>query len=128
ALIKGDVTSGGPVLTRIHVLDPLEDVIALNPVRWGQVPNSMAAIAEAGRGAVVILCDPAPNAVSDRLRPRGASPKELRQYGVGAQIVTALGISEMIMLTNSPAPKVVGLDGYDLTIVDTRPIPRREGI
>ncbi|MEM0943137.1 MAG: 3,4-dihydroxy-2-butanone-4-phosphate synthase, partial [Pseudomonadota bacterium] len=81
ALIKGDVASGGPVLTRIHVLDPLEDVIALNPDRWQQVPNAMAAVAEEGRGAIVILRDASPNAVSDRLRPRGASPKELRQYG-----------------------------------------------
>ncbi|MEM9097336.1 MAG: 3,4-dihydroxy-2-butanone-4-phosphate synthase [Pseudomonadota bacterium] len=128
ALVKGDITTPEPVLTRIHVLDPLEDVIALNPDRWGQVPNAMAAIAGEGRGAVVILRDASANAVSDRLRPRGASPKELRQYGVGASIVTSLGISEMIMLTNSPAPKVVGLDGYDLAIVDTRPIPQREGL
>ncbi|MEM9046922.1 MAG: 3,4-dihydroxy-2-butanone-4-phosphate synthase [Pseudomonadota bacterium] len=128
ALVKGDITTAEPVLTRIHVMDPLEDVIALNPDRWGQVPNAMSAIAAEGRGAVIILRDPSPNAVSDRLRPRGASPKELRQYGVGASIVVSLGISELIMLTNSPAPKVVGLDGYDLSIVDTRAIPEREGL
>ncbi|MEM8840402.1 MAG: 3,4-dihydroxy-2-butanone-4-phosphate synthase [Pseudomonadota bacterium] len=128
ALIKGDITTPEPVLTRIHVLDPLEDVIALHPDRWGQVPNAMAAIASEGRGAVVILRDPSPTAVSDRLRARGTSPKELRQYGVGAQILTSLGITDLIMLTNSPAPKVVGLDGYDISIVATRPIPVREGM
>ncbi|MEM7424325.1 MAG: 3,4-dihydroxy-2-butanone-4-phosphate synthase, partial [Pseudomonadota bacterium] len=78
-----------------------------------------------GRGAVVILRDSSATAISDRLRPRGTSPKEIRQYGVGAEILTNLGISELIMLTNSPAPKLVGLDGYDITIVETRPIPRR---
>ncbi|MEL7138009.1 MAG: hypothetical protein AAFP67_03120, partial [Pseudomonadota bacterium] len=62
-----------------------------------------------------------------RLRPRGASPKELRHYGVGAQVLQALGVSEMVMLTNSPAPKVVGLEGYGITITDTRPIPKRQG-
>ncbi|MEM7507452.1 MAG: 3,4-dihydroxy-2-butanone-4-phosphate synthase [Pseudomonadota bacterium] len=126
ALIKGDIETGGPVLTRMHVLDPLEDVIALNPDRWQQVPDAMATIAEEGRGAVVILRDGSPNAVSDRLRPRGTSPKELRQYGVGAQILASLGITQMIMLTNSPAPRIVGLEGYDLTITGTRPIKKRE--
>ncbi|MBY8977723.1 3,4-dihydroxy-2-butanone-4-phosphate synthase [Rhodobacteraceae bacterium NNCM2] len=126
ALIKGDITTPEPVLTRIHVLDPLEDVIAMNPDRWGQVPNAMAAIAEEGRGAVVLLRDPSATAISDRLRPRSASPKELRQYGVGASIVASLGITKLIMLTNSPAPKVVGLDGYGLTIVEARPIPPRK--
>ncbi|MCL5778560.1 3,4-dihydroxy-2-butanone-4-phosphate synthase [Limibaculum sp. FT325] len=126
ALIKGDVADGRPVLVRMHVLDPLEDVIALNPERASQVPDSMAAIAAEGRGAVVMLRDSSPTAVSDRLRPKaGAGPRQLRQYGVGAQILLSLGITEMEMLSNSPAPKVVGLDGYGITIVATRPIPRR---
>ncbi len=126
ALTKGDVSDGAPVLTRMHVLDPLDDVLCLNEDRWQQVPNAMAAIATQGRGAVVILRDSSPTAISDRLRPRGTSPKELRQYGVGAQILTNLGIRELIMLTNSPAPRLVGLDGYDISIVDTQPIPDRE--
>ncbi|MEM1383972.1 MAG: 3,4-dihydroxy-2-butanone-4-phosphate synthase [Pseudomonadota bacterium] len=126
ALVKGDLT-GPPALVRMHVLDPLEDILALNPERWQQVPNAMAAIAAEGRGAVIVIRDTSPSAISDRLRPRGASPKELRHYGVGAQILGALGVREMILLTNSPAPKVVGLDGYDITITDVRPIAPREG-
>jgi 3,4-dihydroxy 2-butanone 4-phosphate synthase/GTP cyclohydrolase II len=126
ALTKGDVSDGTPVLTRMHVLDPLEDVLCLNEDRWQQVPNAMAAIAKEGRGAVVILRDTSPTAISDRLRPRETSPRQLRQYGVGAQILTNLGIRDLIMLTNSPTPKLVGLDGYDISIVDTRPIPDRE--
>lgn len=128
ALTKGDVSDGEPVLTRMHVLDPLEDVIALNEDRWQQVPNSMAAIAAEGRGAVVILRDSSATAVSDRLRPAGVSPKQIRQYGVGAEILSNLGIHRLIMLTNSPTPKLVGLDGYDIEIVDTRPIPTRKGV
>ena len=64
--------------------------------------------------------------MSERLRPAEVSPKQIRQYGVGAEILTNLGISRLIMLTNSPAPKLVGLDGYDIEIVETRPIPNRE--
>ena len=55
------------------------------------------------------------------------SPNRLRQYGIGAQILNALGLHELILLTNSPNPKPVGLEGYGLTIVGTRPILPREG-
>ena len=125
-LTKGDVADGRPVLTRMHVLDPLEDVLCLREDRWQQVPNAMAAIAKEGRGAVVILRDSSPTAISDRLKPAGATPKQIRQFGVGAEILTNLGIRELIMLTNSPAPRLIALDGYDLSIVETRPIPARE--
>ncbi|MEM7189397.1 MAG: 3,4-dihydroxy-2-butanone-4-phosphate synthase [Pseudomonadota bacterium] len=125
-LTKGDVADGMPVLTRMHVLDPLEDVLCLNEDRWQQVPNAMAAIAAEGRGAVVILRDSSPTAISDRLAPAGTTPKQIRQYGVGAEILTNLGIRELIMLTNSPTPRLVGLDGYDISIVETRRIPDRE--
>ncbi|NIP74983.1 MAG: 3,4-dihydroxy-2-butanone-4-phosphate synthase, partial [Xanthomonadales bacterium] len=67
------------------------------------------------------------NALTAKLSGSGVSPKELRQYGVGAQILAALGVTEMEMLTNSPAPKVVGLEGYGITIIGTRPIPKRGG-
>ena len=52
----------------------------------------------------------------------GVSPQTLRQYGLGAQILSSLGLSQLILLTNSPAPKVVGLDAYGLDIVGTRQI------
>ncbi|MEM9147585.1 MAG: 3,4-dihydroxy-2-butanone-4-phosphate synthase [Pseudomonadota bacterium] len=127
AIIKGKIDDGAPVLVRMHVIDPLEDLLALNPDRWQQVPNAMRIIAEEGRGAVVLLRDLSPTAVSDRLRGRGASPKELRQYGVGAQILSSLGVTQLVMLTNSPAPKVVGLEGYGIEIVDTRPLSSAGG-
>ncbi|MGF1446237.1 MAG: 3,4-dihydroxy-2-butanone-4-phosphate synthase [Pikeienuella sp.] len=120
AVVKGNVEDGQPVLTRMHVLDPLEDVLALNPGRWQQVPDAMRLIAEEGRGVVVLLRDLSPTAISDRLRGRGVSPKELRHYGLGAQILSALGVEQIVLLTNSPRPKVVGLEGYGLEIVETR--------
>ncbi|MEM9781480.1 MAG: 3,4-dihydroxy-2-butanone-4-phosphate synthase [Pseudomonadota bacterium] len=126
ALIKGDVAAASPALVRMHVLDPLEDILALHPERAGQVPNAMRAVAAEGTGAVIMIRDTSPTAISDRLSPRPSSPRELRQYGVGAQILQALGVSEMVMLTNSPLPKVVGLDGFGITITDTRPLPRHD--
>jgi 3,4-dihydroxy 2-butanone 4-phosphate synthase/GTP cyclohydrolase II len=127
ALIKGDLATGGPALVRMHVLDPFDDVLGLHPGRAGLVPAAMKAVAAEGRGVVVLLRDLSATALTDRLRPRGASPKELRYYGVGAQILGALGVREMILLTNSPAMRIVGLDGYGLAVVETRPFPT-EGV
>jgi 3,4-dihydroxy 2-butanone 4-phosphate synthase / GTP cyclohydrolase II len=50
------------------------------------------------------------------------SPQTLRQYGLGAQILSSLGLHDLILLTNSPQPRVIGLDAYGLTIAGTRPI------
>jgi 3,4-dihydroxy 2-butanone 4-phosphate synthase/GTP cyclohydrolase II len=62
-----------------------------------------------------------------KLRADGdASPQTLRQYGLGAQILSSLGIHKLILLTNSPKPRVVGLEAYGLEIVGTRPIPVAE--
>jgi len=127
ALIKGKIDDGQPVLVRMHALDPLEDLLALHPDRWQQVPDSMAVIAAEGRGAVVILRDMSATSISTKLKGHAASPKALRQYGVGAEILGVLGVSELVMLSNSPPLKVVGLDGYGITIVGTRPIPKRGG-
>jgi len=55
-----------------------------------------------------------------------ASPQTLRQYGLGAQILSSLGLSRLVLLTNSPTPKVVGLEGYGLSIEGTRAIPMED--
>lgn len=124
ALVKGEVAPGEPTLVRMHQLDPLEDVLALAGGHWRQAPSAMAAIAEEGAGVLVLLRDMSPNIVSDRLKGAAMdAPKRLRQYGVGAQILAALGVSDMVLLTNSPTPDVIGLDAYGLAIVGARPIP-----
>jgi len=106
----------------MHQLDPLEDIIALSEDRWQQVPNAMNVIAEEGRGVVVLLRDMAPNLISARLDEDADAPKQLRQYGIGAQILASLGVTEMVLLSNSPTPSVVGLDAYGLSIVGSRKI------
>ena len=116
-LSKGDL-SGGPVLVRMHSVNPLDDMLALTPGRSHQIGSAMKLIAAEGRGIIVLLRD-----VSMKIDAGAASPQTLRQYGLGAQILSALGLTDLILLTNSPAPKVVGLEGYGLSITDTRPIP-----
>lgn len=119
ALIKGDVTSDKPALVRMHSFDPLLDMVGTGETgRAFEFSRSMKLIAKEGSGVVVLLRD------TDMQIATGdsVSPKTLRQYGVGAQILSSLGLSEITLLTNSPAPKVIGLDAYGLEIVGTRPI------
>ena len=115
-LTKGDLNAPGPVLTRMHALNPLDDVLGLGELP--QIPGAMRTIEKEGRGVVVLLRDTTMKLVLDG----EASPQTLRQYGLGAQILAALGLSELELLTNSPSPKVVGLEAYGLAITGTRKI------
>jgi 3,4-dihydroxy 2-butanone 4-phosphate synthase/GTP cyclohydrolase II len=118
-LIKGDLSGDAPVLVRMHAMDPLLDVVGVGPNgRANEFHDAMRLIAEEGRGVLVLLRDLTMKLVLDD----EVSPQTLRQYGLGAQILSSLGLSDLILLTNSPKPKVVGLDAYGLEIVDTRKI------
>ena len=123
-MIKGDISDGKPVLVRMHVVNPLDDLLALTPGRSHQLEMAMNVIAGEGRGVVVVLRD-----MSDNLDLAGSSanPQILRRYGLGAQILNTLGISDLILLTNSSITRVIGLEGYGIRIVGTRPIPEKAG-
>ncbi len=119
ALIKGDISTPEPVLVRMHAMDPMLDVVGVGPKgRRDEFGDAMKLIAEEGRGALVLLRDVHMKLETDE----ETSPQTLRQYGLGAQILSSLGIHELELLTNSPQPKVVGLDAYGLEIVGTRKI------
>ncbi|WP_368346098.1 3,4-dihydroxy-2-butanone-4-phosphate synthase [Pelagovum sp. HNIBRBA483] len=118
-LSKGDLGGDAPVLVRMHAMDPMLDIVGTGPKgRASEFSAAMHAVAEEGRGVVVLLRDTAMKLdVADEV-----SPKTLRQYGLGAQILSSLGLSDIELLTNSPMPKVVGLEAYGLRIVGTRKI------
>ena len=122
-LVKGDISGPEPVLVRMHAMDPMLDVIGTGPRgRAHEFQHAMELVAAEGRGVVVLLRDTAMKLdVHDEV-----SPRTLRQYGLGAQILSSLGLSKLVLLTNSPTPKVVGLDAYGLSIVGTRPILKGE--
>ncbi|MFD1913843.1 3,4-dihydroxy-2-butanone-4-phosphate synthase [Halodurantibacterium flavum] len=118
-LTKGDISTPEPVLVRMHALNPLEDLLGISTGgRPDDLPAAMEAIAREGRGVVVLLRDTTMKLVTDG----AASPQTLRQYGLGAQILATLGLHELVLLTNSPAPRVVGLEAYGLHIAGTCPI------
>ena len=121
ALVMGTLTSE-PTLVRVHSENLLSDVFQAKGMRsHGALMASMRAIAQAGRG-VVLYMEPANRGeiMVQRLQAKaGAQPSAmgLRDYGTGAQILRALGLSKIRLLSGS-ARKVVGLDGYGLEIVE----------
>lgn len=115
-LIKGDISGDEPVMVRMHALDPLRDVAGVGPAgRADEFRDAMRVIDKQGRGVVVLLRDLQMKLIEDG----EDSPQTLRQYGLGAQILTSLGLSKLVLLSNSPQPNVVGLDAYGLEITGT---------
>jgi 3,4-dihydroxy 2-butanone 4-phosphate synthase/GTP cyclohydrolase II len=126
ALVKGDVADGTPVLVRMHALNLLDDVIGDRSVgRAGDLEAAMSLIGDTGRGVVVVLRDPAPTGLAEQLQARlehqVRPDAQLRDYGVGAQILLDLGVHHMVLLSNH-RKTIIGLDGYGLTVVGHRPI------
>ena len=126
ALIKGDITGETPILVRMHSLNVMEDVLGdqSGSRGGGELQSAMRCIADKGRGVVVVMREPTSTALSEKIRskiktavPEAGTENELRDYGVGAQILLDLGIKEMILLTNSEQT-VIGLEGYGLSIYE----------
>lgn len=126
ALVKGTIDPGKPVLVRMHSLNLLHDVLGdKHHGAQSVLQPSMEAIDKAGSGVIVLIREPIRTSVSDQLRPRvGESPlapMDLRDYGIGAQILLDLGVRDMLLLSNSKR-SVIGLDGYGLTITGYQPV------
>ncbi len=128
ALIKGEVDPTKPTLVRMHTHDLFSDSFGGRGERNGLLAGAMRAIAAEGAGVIVVINRPSPTALSTLVRARAgfrpaiADMEELRDYGVGAQILADLGIHDMELLTNSHHT-LVALAGYGLNIVGQRPCP-----
>jgi 3,4-dihydroxy 2-butanone 4-phosphate synthase/GTP cyclohydrolase II len=132
ALVKGDISGPEPVLVRVHAVNFLSDLLGVS-VSGGEnalVEKSMRLISEQGRGILVLIRDRRTKAVSIEmaggseagLRKRDVREQRNVEIGVGSQILRDLGVSNMILLTNSPQSVYVGLEGYGLRIIGQRPI------
>jgi len=138
ALVKGKVKGGDPVLVRVHSECLTGDVFASRRCDCGnQLHAALHRIGQEKRGVLVYMRQegrgiglPA-KIKAYRLQEQGLDtveanrklgyPADLREYGIGAQILADLGVKRMRLMTNNPK-KVVGLGGYGLELVDQVPI------
>jgi 3,4-dihydroxy 2-butanone 4-phosphate synthase / GTP cyclohydrolase II len=138
ALVKGDINPEEPVLVRVHSECLTGDVFHSMRCDCGdQLDRSMEMIAEEGKGVIVYMRQEGRGIglinklKAYHLQERGRDTVEanvelgfapdLRDYGLGAQILVAVGVRKMRMMTNNPK-KIIGLEGYGLEIVDRVPI------
>ncbi len=129
ALVKGDPAAGGPVMVRMHDVNMFTDTLGQRSGgRGGEIEASMREISKEGRGVIVLIREPLTVVLAEQRRRAGEpiepSGQELRDYGVGAQILLDLGVKEMVLLSNSQK-SVVALEGFGLTIVAQKPVPGR---
>ncbi|ODA67740.1 Riboflavin biosynthesis protein RibBA [Methyloligella halotolerans] len=132
-LCKGDLSDPEPLLVRMHATDFITDALGGS---GGVLNKAMHRITRESRGLVVLINDPRPNAISSRVSTvsphRRPDPRQ-RDYGIGAQILTDLGVRDMILLSDRTTT-LVGLDGYGLNVINpdqdnqTPPQPRQEPV
>jgi len=124
ALVHGAIDPAEPVLVRMHSLDLFADVIGESSPRSGVLQGAMRMIEKEGSGVVVALHAAAAGSLSRSIDLRAGKPvgggDAVRGYGTGAQILAALGIHDMILLSNTHHSQV-GLSCYGLAIVEERP-------
>jgi 3,4-dihydroxy 2-butanone 4-phosphate synthase/GTP cyclohydrolase II len=125
ALIKGEITPDEPLLVRVHSKYLPGDVFGYADLNTGEIlQRSMRMISEEGRGVILYL-QVVGRSISflDRTRKQRGVPygMDLREYGIGAQILKDLGVRRMRIITNNPK-NLVGLSGYGLEIVASVPL------
>ena len=132
ALVKGNIAKGGPVLVRVHAVNMLSDVLSVDgrSDSGSTIKQAMRAVEAEGRGVVVLIRDLRPKSVSEWVTRRQnpgserEQNKERRQVeiGIGSQILSDLGVKDMVLLTTSPQHVYVGLEAFGLRVTGTRKI------
>ncbi len=127
ALVKGDISGLGPVPVRMHAINVFDDLLGAKSGHTGMLHGAMEMISKLERGVIVLIRDTKATIVSDILmRGRTGGVRELRDYGVGAQILVDLGVKELTLLSNTQNKHIIGLEGYGLKIADVMHITPKD--
>ena len=123
ALVKNLSDVSEPVLVRMHRLDVTKDIFEEKNIFGSEIKSAFQLIEKNGSGAIVLInSDMSPNILKTfNKRKRSKNKLELREYGVGAQILSLLQINKIILLTNTKK-RIIALDGFNIEIVDQRKI------
>lgn len=126
ALSRGEADPGEPSLVRVHKIDFAGDILSEDSPRSGLIWDAMKELAKHdGHAVLVLIREGSIDSLLERLGAHKTTidrkEQTVREYGVGAQILTHLGVKKMTLLSNS-MPKLIGLDAYDLEIVGLHPL------
>ena len=136
ALVKGDVATGEPVLCRVHAGSIVGDLFSSTPFDGGHNLREATLAIEAAGSGVVLYIPPKGDLARelDALAGVPALPEEtaasqparLREFGLGAQVLADLGVQQLRLLTNNQ-PKIAGLTGFGLKVVERVPLVSMKG-
>lgn len=128
ALIKGEVNPEKPTLVRMHGCNIMRDILGLTNDLSGAetVQKSMKIIGEQQSGVIVLVRHGEANVLSSKLtqpEPEAKSGENrLIEFGIGAEILSDIGVKQITLLSNSKPPKIVGLESFNLEIIGHQPI------
>ena len=128
-LSKGKIDDGKPILVRVHVTDYFENLLGDYGSNDESLRKSIKEISKENRGILILVRDSGLSAISQLVALQDENPKddknsqeersELRIFGMGAQILSELGVKKMKLLTNTNW-KFIGLEAYNIEIVETK--------
>ncbi len=123
ALVKNIKNSNDPIIVRMHKLNITKDIFEEKNIFGSEIKSAFQFIENSGAGAIVLINrDMSPNILKAfNKREKTQNKLELREYGVGAQILSLLGIKKIILLTNTKK-RIIALDGFNIEIVGQQKI------
>lgn len=122
AMLKGVITAGEPTLVRVHTASLLSDMLGQPGPRKRILQRAMEQIGTHGAGVILLIPPHIDEDPRTMLEGRSETMDD-REYGIGAQILADLKIHDMVLLSNSGAREMVGLEAFGLRIVDYAQIP-----